>query len=280
MAKRLTDEGLQPADLLGGNLPNLSESERARVSELLEETHEVLLAANELAGRGIWLRILGSSTYPVSVRERLGDKAPPVLFGMGNASLLDRQGIGIVGSRDVAQEGAQVAEELAREAVDLGLSVVSGAARGVDFAAIDAAMRAKGSVVGVPADSFQQTLRTRLPREVLGDNHICLISQQHPDTGFSTGAAMARNKLIYALSKLTIVVAANYPKGGTWAGATESLRHKYGPLVVWRGRGEGRGNQHLGELGVRSIDKPTNLSSMLDFSTDPPRPVQASIADL
>ena len=61
---------------------------------------------------------------------------------------------------------------------------------------------------------------------------------------------MARNKLVYALADLTVVVAADSGSGGTWSGAEEALRKRYGRVAVWRGAGEGSGNAALERMGA------------------------------
>lgn len=278
-AKGLVDEGLQPSDVFSGRFPNLSDDERDRVNELLEDAPSALVAADDLANRGIWLATLASDDYPASLRRQLGTQAPPVLFGVGNAGLLDTDGVGIVGSRDVTEEGAGVATELATEAVRLGYGVVSGAARGVDQLAMNAAYRAVGSVVGVLADSLQQRIRAADTIAALDGNNTCLITQQHPGAGFSTGSAMARNKLIYALSTLTVVVASDDKTGGTWAGATEALQHRYGPVAVWRSSGEGPGNVNLEKLGARPLRSGSDLAVALRTEVGPDEPVQMSLID-
>ena len=83
------------------------------------------------------------------------------------------------------------------------------------------------------------------------------MTQQHPDAGFSVSAAMARNKLIYGLADLTVVIAADERRGGTWSGAEEALRKGHGRVAVWRGPGEGPGNavlERMGAVALRSVE--------------------------
>jgi predicted Rossmann fold nucleotide-binding protein DprA/Smf involved in DNA uptake len=133
--------------------------------------------------------------------------------------------------------------------------------------------------VGVLADSLQQRIRSAEVIAALDSNNTCLITQQHPDTGFSTGSAMARNKLMYALSTLTVVVASDHGTGGTWAGAKEALQHRYGLTAVWRGEGEGPGNAHLEDLGALSLKSRSDLAVALQTETRPDDPVQMSFID-
>ena len=53
-----------------------------------------------------------------------------------------------------------------------------------------------------------------------------------PHASFNVGMAMARNKLIYALSDFGLVIASDAEKGGTWAGAEEGLKAGWVPVFV------------------------------------------------
>ena len=58
-----------------------------------------------------------------------------------------------------------------------------------------------------------------------------LVSPFEPSTGFSAGAAMARNKLIYALADVAVVVSSAVGEGGTWSGADEALKGGWVPVL-------------------------------------------------
>jgi hypothetical protein len=77
-----------------------------------------------------------------------------------------------------------------------------------------------------------------------------LVSPYHPESGFTVGNAMGRNKLIYALADYGLVVSADHKKGGTWEGAVEELKRKPGRPVFIRMTGSVPvGNRKLVELG-------------------------------
>jgi predicted Rossmann fold nucleotide-binding protein DprA/Smf involved in DNA uptake len=65
---------------------------------------------------------------------------------------------------------------------------------------------------------------------------------------------MGRNKLVYALSRVTLVVASDREKGGTWEGANEALARGYGHVATWMGEGAGPGNEVLVRIGATPID--------------------------
>ena len=195
-----------------------------------------------------------------SVNASQASLHPSSIFG--NLDLLTGDGVGIVGSRNVTEEGKEAAEEIAREAVRGGRSVVSGGARGVDSFAMNAAFMAGGSVIGVLADSLQARIRKPGTLQAIDDGTVCLLSQQTPSAGFTPSSAMARNKLVYALSEVTVVVATDVESGGTWAGAVEALKKHNGRVTAWVGTGAGPGNDALIRTGASPL---TDVDQILQF---------------
>jgi predicted Rossmann fold nucleotide-binding protein DprA/Smf involved in DNA uptake len=106
----------------------------------------------------------------------------------------------------------------------------SGGAKGVDTLSMDAALEARGTAVGVLADSLERAVKGQ--KEALSRGDLCLVTPYSPNAGFSVGAAMGRNRLIYCLADHAIVVAFDAETGGTWAGATETLKNKWVPVFV------------------------------------------------
>ena len=89
------------------------------------------------------------SDYPAQLRP-LAD-SPPALTVRGDASLLDRPAVAIVGARNASANGCAFARRLARELAAAGLVIVSGLARGIDSAAHEGALAAEGATVAVIA---------------------------------------------------------------------------------------------------------------------------------
>lgn len=74
---------------------------------------------------------------------------PMVLYVKGNLSGEDNQAVAIVGSRRASFYGIFCAEKFSRELAELGITVVSGMARGIDAASHRAALRAQGRTIAV-----------------------------------------------------------------------------------------------------------------------------------
>jgi predicted Rossmann fold nucleotide-binding protein DprA/Smf involved in DNA uptake len=234
---RLSAAGETPSALIGleaeviASRLDLPQDRAVDLASLLARVGQLSLELERLQGRGIWMLSREDEEYPESLRLRLGDQSPPVLFGSGDASMLSEKAIGIVGSRDADTSSLQFTERLAEWAVRGGLSVVSGATRGVDSVAMRAAFAAGGKVAGVLAESLEQRIRDIETRRAVAEGQVVFISPYGPATPFSVGAAMGRNQLIYCLSAAVVVVAAAKGSGGTWAGAEEALRAQWVPVV-------------------------------------------------
>lgn len=249
--------GRKPGELLGltaleiAQRVELAEDQAARVAALLGRGGPITIEMERLASRGIWASTLLDETYPPKLRDRLTDNAPPLLFGAGDITVAGQGGLAIIGSRDADEEALEFAKGVAQAAARGGLTVVSGAARGVDSAAMHGALDHGGAVVGVVPDSLEKRIREPQIRSWLADGQLCLMSPYAPQSSFSVGTAMGRNKLIYALADAALVVSATDGSGGTWSGAIEALKSGWTPVLVRRGDGLASGNRRLIERGAQ-----------------------------
>ena len=259
----------------------LSEESAERIAGLVGRATAMAFELERLEQSGIRCLTVFEEHYPRQWLGRLGPKAPPLVHAVGSLELLDTAGIGVVGSRDVSEAGAEIAREVARFTAKRDLPLVSGGARGVDQLAMDAALGAGGTVVGVLAESLLRRLKHPDVRKAVHDGSTALCTPYAPGAPFSAGNAMGRNKLIYAQAALTVVVASDAESGGTWSGATEALKRGYGTVVVWRGPGEGPGNELLERMGAIAVSSIDDIEAVLDGSQSEsisesiqPRPAQ------
>ena len=87
-----------------------------------------------------------------------------------------------------------------------------------------------------------------------------MVTQHNPNAGFSVGAAMGRNRLIYTLADYAIVVASDAETGGTWAGATEALKNNWIPVFVLEHEQMPIGNKLLLQRGALGFPHPLKES--------------------
>lgn len=258
LTKWLLECKLRPSDLLGANtagrLGDLVQAglEPARVESLFARGTALALALEKWQRSGLWVLSRSDAAYPRRLKKKLGQSAPPLLYGAGETSLLDAGGLAVIGSRDASEAALEFTRNVAQACASDGLGVVSGGAKGVDAAAMQGAGEAGGVVIGVLAADLLRASVNRQNRMGIQSGQLVLISPFNPETGFNAGNAMARNRYIYALADYALVVESAEGEGGTWAGATENLRHAWAPLYV-RTPGESPGNAALVAKGAQGF---------------------------
>lgn len=245
----------------------LSNDEAERIARLLEFAGQLSVELQSLFERGLWAVTRMDELYPPHLRDTLKHQAPSVLFGAGNLRLLQRPGVAVIGSRNIDEAGAAFAREVGAKAVAAKLPVVSGGARGTDRIAMQAALDAGGIAFGALADSLERTARQADVREFASDGKLVLLTPYAPTAGFSVGAAMGRNKLIYGLAEFAVVVSSDHQTGGTWAGAVEALKANWCPVLVRDGDGVPRGNKELLKLGATALpaDQLPEISNIAEW---------------
>src|SRR5438105_2418884 len=88
-----------------------------------------------------------SPSYPRPLREI---HAPPiVLYVWGELQERDHHAIGVIGARHTTHYGMESAKKLAYQLAYAGLTIISGLARGIDTAAPQGALAAKGRTIAV-----------------------------------------------------------------------------------------------------------------------------------
>ena len=231
----------------------LERAEAERAKKLCDAATAFTFEMERLEESGVKVLSFLDDRFPKRVTDALGTKSSAFLLVAGNINLFDKPGRGIVGSRNASEEIISVAQSAANAAIRQGGVVVSGLAKGVDRVAMSAALEADGEVIGVPTEGIRRIAKGSEIRNLVHEGRICLVSPYAPDVGFSVGLAMGRNKIVYALSESTLVVASDLEKGGTWAGADEALKGNFAQVDVWTGEGATKGNAGLVAKGARSV---------------------------
>lgn len=234
-----------------------------RIARLLDRGSLLQRELERLEALGIWLVTRLDEGYPSRLIERLGRAAPLMLYGSGEARLLNQRGLAVVGSRNIDARGFELTELVGRACAESNLIVYSGGARGVDKTAMGAALVSGGSAAGLLADSLEKAVRSSDVRAAIEESHLVLATPYSPQASFNVGTAMARNKLIYALSAFALVIASDAEKGGTWAGAEEALAADWVPVFVVDGPDIPDGNRLLLKRGAIPFPDSFDLTSTL-----------------
>ena len=169
---------------------------------------EAELVAGERIGARLIL--LGDADYPDLLAAI--DPPPPLLWTRGDASLLSRPSIGVVGARIASAGGQRIARGLSQQLGEAGHVVVSGLARGIDAAAhLGALPTGTVAVLGGGVDDVYPAENADLYRQIVEQG--CVVSESPVGARAQARDFPRRNRIISGLSRGVIVVEAEIRSG-------------------------------------------------------------------
>jgi len=206
--------------------------------------------------------------HPQFPRRLLGPFSPlppPVLFWLGDLSLLDRSPTaGIVGTTSPSRGGTNAARALGHTLGEAGWCVVSGLAKGIDQAGQRGALDAGGATVAFLPQGILKFEMPSLLREFEGCENFLIFSTWPPNAGFSGSWAVRRDALIAEASDGLIAVEMSGRGGGTkhTVGFARERQRPVWTLRHARVPREALGNEWLMRTGASAIamDDQFNLS--------------------
>jgi DNA processing protein len=160
-------------------------------------------------------------SYPRSLKE-IPDP-PPLLYCKGTLVPADALAVAIVGSRKCTTYGVRTAERLAQSLARVGLTVVSGLARGIDAAAHRGALKAGGRTLAVLANGLESIYppeHDKLADEVAASG--ALLSEMPMRQEPIAGLFPQRNRIISGLCLGVVVVEAT-PRSGSLTTAHHAM---------------------------------------------------------
>ena len=176
---------------------------------LFEDAHQLIYSAQK---SGFGLLVWGAHNYP----ERLFEVAdpPPLLWVKGTLEPGDKLAVSLVGSRQASRGGLLAARRLAREGAAMGLTIISGLAKGVDTQVHRGALEAGGRTVGVLGcglDWVYPKENAALYEEIAQNGAV--VSEFSPATRPAPVNFPRRNRVIAGLSLAVVVVEAGERSG-------------------------------------------------------------------
>jgi DNA processing protein len=179
---------------------------------------EQLRSLNRIGGRivTIW-----DTEYPDLLKKTYDP--PALLYVLGHFTPQDRNAIAIVGTRTPSQYGQLVAEMITRDLAELGITIVSGLARGVDTLAHATTLRVHGrtiAVIGSGLDVPYPPENQKLLEKIAEQGAV--ISEFPMGTKPDAVNFPRRNRIISGLSLGTVVVESG-EDGGAMITASTAL---------------------------------------------------------
>jgi DNA processing protein len=213
------------------------------------------------------------AAYPAKLWDLDGE--PAVLHVAGGMErfleLVARDSVAIVGARRASPYALENARSLAR-GVAAQLAVVSGMASGVDTAAHEGALSARGATIAVLASSPERPYPPsgrRLHQEILGAGAV--VSELGPGVPARRWMFPARNRIIAALADMTVVVAARVGSGAMLTIAeAEMLGRRLGGVPGQVTAPLSWGPHRVVKLGGELVRGPEDVLMALDHDAPPP----------
>jgi DNA processing protein len=157
---------------------------------------------------GASLLVPGDAEYPKRLLEIYDP--PLALYLKGNAEVLDKSGISVIGTRHPTPYGISMAERLACDLAAHGLIIFSGMARGIDTAAHRGALNAHGQTVaiwGTGIDEVYPKENRKIADQIL-ETGGAIITEFPLGTFPAPQNFPVRNRIISGISLGTLVIEA------------------------------------------------------------------------
>ncbi len=214
-----------------------SRQQLAQVRGIGEETAEAIASWEktiDLAGElkriqdfGCHILIQSDEEYPELLKQIYDP--PIVLYVKGRLGTKDKNAVAMVGSRMTTPYGQEVARKLGYQLAYVGVTVVSGGARGIDTAAHQGALSAKGRTVAVLGTGINLVFppeNAELFERIAASGAV--ITQFPFNRNADKQSFPIRNRIVAGMTLGTVVVEANLTSGAL---ITANMAVEYGRQV-------------------------------------------------
>jgi DNA processing protein len=250
----------------------------ALVREAFQRADDAIAAA---VGAGIVPLMGGDPLYP-ALLGCIADP-PPVLWIRGDAAVLTRPAVAVVGSRVATPYALQVGARLAAELAGRGVVVVSGLARGVDSSAHRGCLEAGGdtvAVLGSGLDCVYPPEHAGLAQRIA--EHGVVMAELGPGAAPLAEHFPLRNRIISGISLGVVVVEAS-EKSGSLITARCALEQGRDVMAVPGSvlSGRNRGSHSLLKDGAKVVETADDILEELGWPGACPAadPVKILISD-
>lgn len=266
VAHWLQRHSLRPADLLTpegrdalASFPGHHALRPERLQALM--TGEADLAAGLQAWRdaGGWVRARTDPAYPAQLRHDLRHRAPAVLYGLGEPSLLERGSLGIVGASTADDAALAFCERTVERCAGDGIPIVIGGRDGITRPVVDQARDHRASVIGVLPAGIGTAADRSAVRASVDAGRMVLVSSVAP--GARHAPSRPGQRLLYAVANGVLLVQARERTGRAWSAAMDHLQraghgdHRAETLLVRAEAPLPTGNRLLIEAGARPFSR-------------------------
>jgi DNA processing protein len=192
-----------------------------------EKTADLSAELKRITEFGCHIVTQDDPVYPESLRQIYDP--PIVLYVKGELSAKDKNSVAMVGSRMTTHYGIETARKLAYQLAYLGVTVVSGGARGIDTAAHQGALSGKGRticILGTGINLVTPPENAKLFEQIAASG--ALVTQFPFNRPADKQSFPIRNRIVAGMTLGTVVVEANLTSGAL---ITANFAIEYGRQV-------------------------------------------------
>ncbi|MBK0328289.1 DNA-protecting protein DprA [Rhodobacteraceae bacterium F11138] len=238
-----------------------------------------VIAAEIKAAKAARARLLclGDADYPQMLTD-LSD-APPMLWAVGDLSLLHKPTVALVGARNASSLGTRMARALAQDLGAQGHVVASGLARGIDTAAhISALKTGTVAVMAGGVDVIYPAENTTLAQDIRATG--LLVSEQPMGMVPKANHFPRRNRIISGLAQAVVIVEAA-AKSGSLITARDALDQGREVLAVPGHPFDARaaGSNMLIRDGAILVRNAEDVMAALPATAPPAQPAQPDLLE-
>jgi DNA processing protein len=216
-ARHLIEHFGDPAAVLSASPPQLRQvagigSETAAAIAGWEKNIDLAGELRRIQESGCGIVIQSDENYPELLKQIYDP--PIVLYVKGTLLAKDKNAVAIVGSRMTTHYGVEAARKLAFQLAYVGVTVVSGGARGIDTAAHQGALNSKGrtiSVLGTGINLVFPSENAELFERIAAQGAV--VTQFPFNRKADKQSFPIRNRLVAGMTLGTVVVEANLTSG-------------------------------------------------------------------
>ena len=156
--------------------------------------------------------------------------SPKRLWVQGNAEILNKKAISIVGSRKCSEYGKKWCEKFTKDLLEYDLVIVSGMAIGIDKIAHETALKYGGKTIAVLPSGFENIYpkeNLKLYKDII-ENDGAVVTEYSPEIKASKEKFLERNRIVSGLGIGTLVIEAAYRSGTS---VTANITKNEGKMV-------------------------------------------------
>ena len=217
--RRLMEACGGPAAVLRASVSSLQKvpgvgPESAGIVRQWESSIDLTAEQDRMREMGLTLLTESDPAWPEGLRQM--HDAPLLLYVHGKVEPRDRSAIGVVGSRKATAYGLTCAKKFAFQLAHAGVTVLSGLARGIDTAAHEGAVAAKGRTIAVIGSGLGRLYppENKALADRIASGHGAVVSEFPIMTEPDKQTFPQRNRIVSGWSQGILVVEAP-----SWSGA-------------------------------------------------------------